>query len=140
MRCMKCGGENYRKDGRVNGGDQRYLCRHCGYRFTREKLKGQPLEKKRQAVQLYLSGLGFRRIAAFLDVSHVAVQRWVRHCAEHVREMEATLPETRVAMMEIDEMFTYVQSKKTGSTCGFLLIEMPGLSLESGSVIVARKP
>jgi transposase len=140
MNCAVCGSISYRKDGFVNGGDQRYLCKDCGYRFTREKRKGVDESVKRQAVQLYLSGLGFRRIAAFLEVSHVAVQQWVRLLAERVRNELAQMPAMEVQVMEIDEMFTYLQSKKTVSTSGYLLIEMPSLSLAHGSVIVAKTP
>jgi hypothetical protein len=32
---------------------------------------------KRQALQLYFEGLGFRSIGSFLGVSHVSVQKWI---------------------------------------------------------------
>ena len=45
---------------------------------------------KRQAVELYLEGLGFRSIGRFLNVSHVAAYNWIRVLAGNWRNCVAT--------------------------------------------------
>jgi transposase len=44
----------------------------CKYRFRVETI-GKPNKIKRDALLLYLEGLGFRSIGRFLNVSHVSV-------------------------------------------------------------------
>ena len=68
--------EGCTKDGIVNE-KQRYKCKSCGYRHTVKHLGKSP-DIKRQALQLYLEGLGFRSIGRFLNCSHVAVYNWIR--------------------------------------------------------------
>ena len=69
---------------------------------------------------MYLEGLGFRSIGQILGVSNVAVLNWVRNFGMKARE----LPEVRnnLKKVEIDEMHTYVGSKKTKDGFDMLLI------------------
>ena len=55
--CPKCSSEKYVKDGKVKG-RQRYRCKSCGYRHTVQH-RGKSPEIKRQALEMYLEGLGF---------------------------------------------------------------------------------
>ena len=49
---------------------QRYTCKDCEYNYTVErKSRSKPDSMKRQALQLYLEGLGFRSIARILQVN-----------------------------------------------------------------------
>ena len=76
---------------------------------------------------MYLEGLGFRSIGRILGVSNVAVLKWVRKAGEILQEnignRSAFSP--KVAVMELDEMWHFIQKKTTESGCGWLLIEMP---------------
>ncbi len=76
---------------------------------------------KRDALVLYLEGLGFRSIGRFLNVSNVTVLNWVRAFGEKVNEIRS---EENIEVVEIDEMHTYIGSKKTTVGSGLLLIEM----------------
>ena len=62
--CPKCGSEKCVKDGIVKG-KQRYRCKHCNFRHT-VQYRGKSPDVKRQALELYLEGLGFRSIGRFL--------------------------------------------------------------------------
>ena len=73
--CPKCQSATCVKDGIVQG-RQRYRCKGCRYRHT-VKERGLGADKKRQALELYLEGLGFRSIGRFLRCSHVAVYNWI---------------------------------------------------------------
>jgi transposase-like protein len=116
--CPKCQKEECRKDGIV-GGRQRYHCKHCGYRHT-VAYKGYSEEVKRQALALYLEGLGFRSIGRLLNCSHVAVYQWIKAYGEKAR---LDLPATEIDVVEMDEMHSYVGSKKTLVGCGLPLID-----------------
>ena len=64
--CPKCHSEDCTKDGIVKG-KQRYKCKSCGYRHTVSH-RGISLDIKRQALELYLEGLGFRSIGRFFEM------------------------------------------------------------------------
>ncbi len=70
MNCPKCKSSSHGKNGVVNG-RQLYKCHDCGYNYSVEiKSKaGSPFVKK-QALQLYLKGLGFHSIGRILEVNH----------------------------------------------------------------------
>jgi transposase-like protein len=123
MDCPKCSHTKYCKDGFV-GGRQRYLCKGCGYRYTVKQRSGTAeAEVKRQALQLYLEGLGFRSIGRILKFSNVAVLKWIRAFGE---QLEAVKRDEPIQVMELDEMHSYIGSKKTFAGSGLLLIEMNG--------------
>ncbi len=121
MDCPKCTSANKSKDGFIHG-KQRYLCKDCRYRYTTQRRGGTAShETKRQALQLYLEGLGFRAIARILKFSNVAILNWIREFGKALPEVKNSKP---VQVMEIDEMHSYVHSKKTLAGYGLLLIEM----------------
>ena len=117
--CPKCGCQDCTKDGIVNG-RQRYKCKSCNYRHTVQYLGKSPVIK-RQALELYLEGLGFRSIGRFLKCSHVAVYNWIKAFGKAADEIRTDTP---VETVEIDEMHTYISSKKTTVGFGLLLIDM----------------
>ena len=126
MDCPKCKSISYNKDGIVNH-RQRYLCKQCGYRYTVEKKSDvKSAEIKRLALEMYLEGLGFRTIGRILKISYGTVYQWVKEWGSKV---ELPKSENPVAVMELDEMHTYVGSKKTTVGYGLLLIDLQeGLS------------
>jgi len=46
------------------------------------KKTAKPDAMKKQALHLYLEGLGFRAIGRMLGVSHVSVYRWIKKFGE----------------------------------------------------------
>lgn len=104
------------KVGRNASGSQRYLCRVCHRKYTPEpKAHGYSEEMRRQALQMYVDGMGFRRIARTLGVAHRTVINWVNAHAARLPD-EPPIPEGDLEVNELDELFTFVGSKKTGST------------------------
>ena len=126
MDCPKCKCTKQKKNGKANN-RQRYRCLSCGYNFTVEmKSTAKPSTTKRQAIQLYLEGLGFRSIGRFLNVSHVSVQKWVKKYGQELEEIKS---DDEISIVEMDEMHTYIGNKKTIAGFGLLSIEMEkGLS------------
>ena len=87
---------------------------HCGSKYTPDpKQQGYPDEIRRQALQMYVDGINLRRIGRQLGIHHQTVANWVKGYA-------AALPETplleEVNEAEMDELFTFIGDKKTGST------------------------
>jgi len=116
--CPKCKSNKFCKDGIVKG-KQRFKCKDCNFRFTVENI-GKPEKLKRDALILYLEGLGFRSIGRFLNVSHVAAFNWVKSYGAKLDEIRSG---EEIEVVEIDEMHTYIGSKKTTAGYGLLLIE-----------------
>lgn len=125
MDCPKCGDREACKDGIVKG-RQRYWCKGCRYRYTVSRRAGtSDAAVRRQALQLYLEGLGFRSIGRILNFSNVAVLKWIRGFGEQLEAMRSDAP---VQVMELDEIQSYIGSKKTVAGYGLLLIDMQGAS------------
>jgi transposase-like protein len=117
--CPKCKSQNFRKDGIIKE-KQKYFCKDCKYRFAVEQV-GKSKKLKRDAFILCLEGLGFRSIGRFLNVSHVIVFNWIKAFGEKLEEFRN--PED-IEVIELDEMHTYIGSKKFIVGYGLLLIEM----------------
>jgi transposase-like protein len=87
---------------------------HCRYKYTPDpKIHGYGEDVRRQALQLYVDGMNLRRIGRHLGIHHRTVSLWVKASA-------ASLPEVpvpkEVKTAEMDELFTFIGNKKTGST------------------------
>ena len=117
--CPKFSFEKCVKDGIVNG-KQRYRCKSCYFRHTVQR-RGKSPDVKRQALELYLEGLGFRSIGRFLKCSHVTVYNWIKSFGEAAKELRS---DSTLEVVEMDEMHTCVSSKKTAAGYGLLLIDM----------------
>ena len=121
MDCPRCNSSKHCKDGVVQG-RQRYLCKDCRYRYTVQHRSGVgDADTKRRALQLYLEGLGFRSIGRILKFSNVSILNWIKAFGMNLQEIQNTKP---IQVMEMDEMHSYIGSKKTAAGYGLLLIEM----------------
>ena len=113
--CPHCNATTLVKTGRNPSGSQRYACKTCEQVTTLEPQRnGYAPEVREQALRLYLEGNGFRRIGRLLGVNHQSVANWVAAAAAQV----PTLPPQPAAsaVIELDELFTFIGQKKTKST------------------------
>ena len=75
MHCPKCKKGNNSKSGVIKG-RARYVCKRCNEYYTVEQRAGTAdQETKRQALELYLEGLAFRRVLTF---GNVTILKWIR--------------------------------------------------------------
>jgi len=136
MKCVKCGSSDRVKNGFLQG-VQRYRCKGCGYNYSVEfKSTAKPEDVKRQALLMYLEGLGFHSIGRILKVSHVSVLKWVR---KYGRDVDSIRNEKPVNIMELDELHTYVGHKKTTDGFGLALVEMTDSTLILSSATEGQK-
>ena len=103
------------KAGLNASGSQRHKCPHCQRKYTPDpRPMGYSDAVRRQAVQMYVDGMNFRRIARTLGVTHRSVINWVNaHAAQLPDQPPAPADEGDVN--ELDELFTFVGNKKTKS-------------------------
>lgn len=138
LKCPECGSSERVKNGMMKE-MQRYKCKKCSCNYTKSNQRGYPKELKNMALRMYLEGVGFRDIGRILGVSNVTVLYWVKNDARKLSAIRSREPKN-VSLMKIDELCTYVVKKTSEYGCGWLLIEIQGKSLGTGSVIVERKP
>ena len=70
---------------------------------------------------MYLKGSEFRSIGRILSISHVTVYYWVKDWGAQVSLPEQESP---VEIVELDEMHSYIENKKTTVGYGLLLIDL----------------
>jgi transposase-like protein len=135
--CKRCGSIAFVKNGIVRG-LQRYRCQNCGYNFTASPKRGRSQATKALAVLLYSLGkASFRWLGKLLGVSDVSVYRWVRQAAEELPE-----PQVReeIREMELDELWHFLQAKKTSVGFGKPMIVANGVVSPGWWVAVIMLP
>jgi transposase-like protein len=116
MTCPYCRRtERQVKAGFNDSGSQRYFCQVCQRKYTPEpNPQGYDAATRCEALRLYADGMNLRRIARTLGVTHPTVANWVNDLAAHLPETPP-LPPPSAAVHELDELFTFVGSKKAKS-------------------------
>jgi transposase-like protein len=86
MNCKRCAGAEVVRSGKRKD-KQIYKCKGCGYKFVEgDKRKERFIKEKKQALGLYLEGLGFNAIGRRLGVSDVSVLRWIRKAGKAMKK------------------------------------------------------
>ena len=86
----------------------------CGSKYTPEKkTQGYEARVRKQALRLYVDGTNLRRTARQVGVHHTTIMRWVK---EYVQRLPEAPQPKKVKTAEMDELFTFIGSKKTKST------------------------
>ena len=117
MKCPHCQSEEEQvKAGFNASGSQRYKCNKCQKRYTPEPNEiGYAEEVRRKALELYVDGVNFQRIGRILGISYQTVANWVKDHAEKLPDAPPT-PGAELEVKEMDELFTFIGEKKSGST------------------------
>ena len=138
MSCKKCGCVEKVKSGMVRC-KQRYECKKCGCNYTETKDNRRELEEKLLALQMYASGMSFRAIGKLLKVSNVSVLKWVKTLVPMICKKPEIDKRYRVRKVEIDEMWHFINSKKSGFGSGKLIVAIPVESLIGSLGIVIEE-
>ncbi len=120
MQCPECGATHIRKNGKRKG-KQNHICVACGRQFidVYEPHRGYSDTVRRECLKMYVNGSGFRAVERVKGVHHTTVITWVKQVGE--RLPDAYDPDTTPEVGELDELETFVGSKKTKFGCGRLL-------------------
>ena len=132
MVCRKCGSSESVKNGK-RGDDQCYKCKNCDFQYTREDSRGRSEAERGRAIALYLLGLSMRVIAKLFRVNVTTILYWVRNFA--IVNYEKPRPQGPV-IIELDEMWHFIKSKKTSAGYGRLIAVLPDSS-STGNVEIA---
>jgi transposase-like protein len=119
MQCPEYSSSHIRKNGKKRG-KQNHLCVACGRQFLDhyDPPKGYSGQFKQECLRMYVNGSGFRAIERVKGVHHTTVIDWVAQVAERLPDSYA--PDTIPEVGALDELETFVGSKKTKSGCGLL--------------------
>jgi len=134
--CPKCKIESPNKNGQ-HLGKQRWKCKACRFEFTRSEPKGKPYWMKELALRLYQNRMSLNGIAKLLGVSTPSVLSWVRLLAKQV--IEKPEPE-QVRIIELDEVWHFIDKKSENVGSGWLLIAINSESLTGKSAIEVQLP
>jgi transposase-like protein len=112
MQCPECQSTHVNKNGHKKG-KQNYICVGCGRQFIHcyQPHKGYSEEVKRECLKMYVNGMGFRAIERVKNVHHTTIINWVKQVGKLLPEFYH--PETNPQVGELDELETFVGSKKT---------------------------
>ena len=101
------------KAGRTRTGSQRFQCQLCRRQYTPDpKPLGYDHKTRETALKLYVEGNGIRRIGRLLSVNHQTVANWTRAAHARIAQQSAPALPDAPAVLEADELFTFVASKK----------------------------
>ena len=126
--CKGCGSNKLTKNGKNKLGAQRYKCKECGGTFIEGdgRLK-HGLEKRLKVISMYLEGVGIRSIERLEGVSNPLIIYWIRHFAQligkELKRRTVPLAPKDIAIVEIDELFTYYKKRPSEPMYGLLLTE-----------------
>ena len=111
MECPECKSTHIRKNGKKRG-KQNHICVNCGRQFIDcyEETRGYKDEVKRECLKMYVNGMGFRGIERVKKVHHTTVINWVKQVGKNLPDTYN--PETIPEVGELDELETFVRSKK----------------------------
>ncbi len=124
--CKHCNSSKLTLSGIVKN-KQRYLCKDCG-RTSRDGDKRviHSPEKKIKVIRAYLEGVGIRSIERLENISAPMIVNLIRTFSKKLQEklqnQRVNEDIKNIEILEIDELFTYVQKKLPKSTYGLLLI------------------
>lgn len=110
LQCPRCQSSHMRKIGISRHGHQRWLCKDCGRTFGEKNFRLVDAHTKEQALTMYAEGMSARAIERVLKVSHNSVLGWVRQLVQNTALQP--VPADDVQVVEIDEMWSFVGSKK----------------------------
>ncbi len=90
MECPQCNSTHVRKNGSRKG-KQRYICADCQRQFLNiyEPRKGYSDDIKRECLELYLNGMGFRAIERVKHVHHTTIIYWVKQLGDRLPDAPA---------------------------------------------------
>ena len=123
MDCPKCKSSHHVKQGIV-GGKQRYKCKDCRYHYTVERKSSvKTPEIRRLALELYLEGLGFRRIGRILKISYGTVYAWSKEWNSQISSLPSRR-ETPAVTITMEQMLAHMETSKNALSYGLLLIDL----------------
>ena len=140
--CPNCFSLQITKEG-WHRGKQRYKCKEFGCHFTMKDRREKYSTKQRlAAVTLFRKGLSLRSIAEVIGANNVIVLYWIRNIGKFIKNTvlsAAVQGSKELEVIEIDELWHYVQKNRKSYGYGLLTLVPEKESLPARLVLVASK-
>lgn len=117
IRCKSCSSERIVKNGYA-AGKQRYKCKDCGVNFIEgDKRVKYGAQDKLKVLKLYLENCGIRTIERLTGIRNRQISLWIEAAAkdikqELIKQSNNVTSIKDVAIMEIDELYTYIKKDR----------------------------
>lgn len=137
--CKNCEGLKVVKNGKARG-CQRYKCKDCKYIFVVGDKRTNLSTEKKKALSIILYAIGkssFGFLGKLFGVSRSTTYKWIKNVAEGIDE---PIISSSIKEIEFDEMWHFIQSKKTKSGSSKRWIVAQGELLPGLSVVVMLQP
>ena len=137
--CKNCEGLKVIKNGLVRG-CQRYKCKDCKFNFVLGDKRTSVSTEKKKALSIILYAIGkssFGFLGKLFGVSRSTAYKWIKSIAEDIEEPVIS---GSIKEIEFDEMWHFIQSKKTKNGSSKPWIVAQGELLPGLSVVVMLKP
>ena len=115
--CKFCKSKNVTKNGILRL-KQRYKCKDCSKNYIDGDKRIKYDEKiKLQAITMSLNNCGQRAIGRILKIPYQYISNWIKNGAEIIKQKIEAEKVEKVEIIELDELWTYVQKKRI--TCAY---------------------
>jgi transposase-like protein len=117
-RCTKCQSENIVKNGKTKAGRQKYHCKACGAYGTLNPSVQYTPERNAEILRAYHERSSLRGIERTFGVARQTVAKWLKEKADSLPEMPPLEESQPDDVLELDELWSFVGSKKTNAGLG----------------------
>ena len=117
-RCTKCQSENIVKNGKTKTGKQKYHCKACHAYGTLSPFVPYTPERKAEILRAYHERASLRGIERTFGVARQTVAKWLKEKADSLPEMPPLQEARADDVLELDELWSFVESKKTNGGYG----------------------
>ena len=119
MVCKRCGSVDVVKNGMARS-KQRWYCKGCGLNFVAGDKRGSWREERYRkqrglAILLVCMGLSYKAAGRVVGVVRNTVYEWFKAFASKI---DLPLPDGELDVVEMDEMWHFLQKKRTSSGSG----------------------
>jgi len=116
--CPHCESRKINKNGRSKTGKQKYHCKVCGAYGTLNPSVAYPAERKAEILQAYHERSSLRGLERTFGVARQTVANWLRQEDSQLPDLPPLDPAQADDVLELDELWSFVGSKKTNAGSG----------------------
>lgn len=116
--CTRCGSEEISRNGRTDTGKQKYHCRACNAYGTLNPRVAYTPERKAEILRAYEERSSLRGLERTFGVARQTVAKWLRAEDAQLPALPPLEPAHTKDVLELDELWSFVGSKKTNGGSG----------------------
>ena len=116
--CPKCQSANIIKNGTTRAGKQKYQCKECGTYGTLNPTVAYSPERKAEIMGAYHERSSLRGLERTFGVARQTVAKWLKEEANILPKMPPLAEAQPDDVLELDELWSFVGSKKTNDGFG----------------------